>query len=154
MLVAPAFCNTCEVELRLQPILSVGTPELRRHVIAAYSGSGTLNEQGRAYISFLTALDLLAFARCAGTVDGALVDAYVGTLLRSHMITLTFITDLSAVLQRCGDLRAPEGLSRDHPEQAPSQCVKTNAPHRPDRAPEPTGTATTAAGPREAATEG
>jgi hypothetical protein len=96
-----------EVDVRLQPLWKADPVQAGEAVLAWYRHEGDLSDDAANYLSFLNSLDLLAFAYGRDVLDRKMTDDYIDTLLRSHVVSLSFLTELQRC---CGDSRVYEHL--------------------------------------------
>jgi hypothetical protein len=112
-----------EIEARLQPLWNRDTERLQKDVLAYWRDSSQNPSDGVAeYLAFLNSLDLLGLAYEAGVVNKKLIHAHIRTLLRSPMLTLTFVKDLQ---QCCKDEHVYEHLERLFKNQLVNQSSRS-----------------------------
>jgi hypothetical protein len=136
-----------EIDNRLRDVWGCRASKLQENVLAHYRSDEQLSMDGGRYLSFLNAVDLMAFASMKGLIDPSLAHEYTASLTQSPMLSRAFILDLQAC---CGSdkvythivhLIDASNLSRKpmiKPEDHAPSIQQEKRPLPPSRPPPPT----------------
>ena len=97
------------IDERIRPLIRHSHDDLERAVLDAYKGQPNDSDVCADYMALLNALDLAAFAVDERLVARKLLEEYLGTIMRSGTVTLTFIDAFQAC---CGDSTAYHHLRK------------------------------------------
>ena len=97
-----------QVDERLHAVWCLDTRGLQRDILASYEPSGPpLSVDATKYLALLNTLDLLALARHKDLVDSTIVAEHIATLMKQHVVSLSFLTKVRTA---CQDPRIYEHL--------------------------------------------
>ncbi len=92
-------------------------PGARDRITSAYEQNRVLDDEGRTFMSFLHAIELLADAREHGGVDVAMTDRFLKSLVVAEVIPLSFLSRLQTVLGDTESYQNTRGLITKYKEQ-------------------------------------